>query len=236
MNYRIVQRNTDTWSIEDGMVRFFLLTGEKNALLIDSGHSVTNAKEIAQKITDLPLLLLNTHADPDHIGSNGEFDSFYMNLAEAGNYYKEHQGKGTILPIENGDILDLGNRPLKIISVPGHTPGSVAILDMNSGILFSGDTVQDSNIFMFGARREMHAFIQSLEKLERMQDAFLEIYPSHGSLPLKPMVIGQIREGAQRVLCGAAQSTPVNMFGQEVELYHMDCCGILYDGERKLWN
>lgn len=44
--------------------------GTKRALLIDSGLTVTNAREIAEGLTDLPISLLNTHSDPDHIASN----------------------------------------------------------------------------------------------------------------------------------------------------------------------
>ena len=40
-----------------------------------------------------------------------------------------------------GDIIDLGDRPLKIIDIPGHTPGSIAILDVKNRVLISGDSV-----------------------------------------------------------------------------------------------
>ncbi len=63
MEYQIIQINSNTWRIEDGGVRFFLLTGTEKALLIDSGMMVNNAKEIAESLTDLPVSLLNTHAD-----------------------------------------------------------------------------------------------------------------------------------------------------------------------------
>ena len=76
MDYNIIQMNENTWRIEDGGVRFFLLTGTEKALLIDSGMMIQNAKEIAESLTDLPISLLNTHADRDHIGSNEEFASF----------------------------------------------------------------------------------------------------------------------------------------------------------------
>ena len=90
----IISINENTWRIEEEGVRFFLLAGENKALLIDSGMQVHNAKEIAESLVDLPIELLNTHADMDHVGSNNEFDSFYMNPAEASNYYNTNKKDG----------------------------------------------------------------------------------------------------------------------------------------------
>ena len=67
MNYEIIQMDADSWRIEDGGVRFFLLAGHDKALLIDSGMNLPNAREIAEGLTDLPLAIINTHADRDHI-------------------------------------------------------------------------------------------------------------------------------------------------------------------------
>ena len=99
MEVNINRIDENTWSFEEPGVRFFLLAGRERALLIDSGMQTRNAKELAGELTALPLSLLNTHADPDHIGSNGEFDSFYMNPAEASNYYNSQKRTGTILPV-----------------------------------------------------------------------------------------------------------------------------------------
>ena len=82
MEYKIIRMNENTWRIEDGGVRFFLLTGTEKALLVDSGMNVHNVRDIATRLTDLPLSLLNTHADRDHIGSNEQFDMFYMHPDE----------------------------------------------------------------------------------------------------------------------------------------------------------
>ncbi len=53
----IIQINDTTWRIEDNGVRFFLLTGTEKALLIDSGMNTPNAKQIAESITKLPVML-----------------------------------------------------------------------------------------------------------------------------------------------------------------------------------
>ncbi len=50
--------------------------------------------------------------------------------------------------VNHGDKIDLGDRRISVIHTPGHTDGSVCYLDHNSGILFSGDTVNNSIILM----------------------------------------------------------------------------------------
>jgi glyoxylase-like metal-dependent hydrolase (beta-lactamase superfamily II) len=62
--------NESTWRIEDGGVRFFLFCGTEQAALIDTGMNTPDAKEIAESLTNLPLILINTHGDPDHISGN----------------------------------------------------------------------------------------------------------------------------------------------------------------------
>lgn len=213
----IININENTWRIEDNGVRFFLLAGEKKALLIDSGMTVHNAKEIAESLVNLPIELLNTHADMDHVGSNEEFDFFYMNPAEASNYYNSRPRTGTIIPVTDGDIIDLGGRVLMIITLPGHTPGSIAVLDKNNRALISGDPIQDGSIFMFGVQREMHAYILSLEKLEKYKNDFDTIYPSHGTFPVTPDIIPALRDGAKRILAGEVEGSVTEMHGTKIK-------------------
>ncbi|MBQ4181609.1 MAG: MBL fold metallo-hydrolase, partial [Firmicutes bacterium] len=160
----IIKINNSTWRIEDNGVRIFLLCGSEKAVLIDTGRELPDAKDIAESLTSLPVVLLNTHADMDHTSGNGAFDQMYMSPAEEP-YYREKGGTGTVIPVREGDVIDLGGRPLRIIDIPGHTPGSIAILDVNNRVLISGDSVQDGTIFMFNKGREMVQYVLSMEHL-----------------------------------------------------------------------
>ena len=220
MSPTLITLDSRTWIFDEGGVRFFLLAGSERALLIDSGMATRNARELAQELTDLPLSLLNTHADPDHIGSNAEFPHFYMHPAEAANYYNSRGGKGEIDPVWDGDIIDLGGRPLRIIALPGHTPGSIAVLDVNSRRLFSGDPIQrNGHVFMFGIHREMHAYRLSLQRLQRFADQFDGIYPSHADYPLPPSVIPELDEAAARVLAGEVTGRDTEVHGTPITAF-----------------
>jgi len=224
----IVQINDTTWRIEDNGVRFFLLAGTDKALLIDSGMNTPNAKDIAEGITKLPIMLLNTHADPDHISGNGSFDYFYMHPDEEDNY-RAHGGLGTIVPVKDNDVIDLGSRPLKIIFIPGHTPGSIAILDINNRVLISGDTVQDGNIFMFREGRNLLTYVKSLKKLSMFTDDFDTIYPSHGSFPVSPELIERLIEGAEQIMSGTVKGKIIDIFDTSAMLYKFPYAGFICD-------
>jgi glyoxylase-like metal-dependent hydrolase (beta-lactamase superfamily II) len=229
MNCEIIPINENSWRIEDRGVRCFLLTGSEKALLIDSGRELHTARDIAESLTDLPVMLLNTHADGDHTGSNEQFESFYMHPDEEAHFRRGGRG-GTIIPVREGDILDLGGRELRIIDLPGHTPGSIAVLDVGNRVLISGDPVQEhGRIFMFGAHRNMENYIRSLEHLETFTAEFDEIWPSHADIPISPALIRKLHDGALDVLDGKVAGSPVEVHGNQVIAYDLGFCTLLCD-------
>ena len=151
-----------------------------------------------------------------------------MSPAEEDNY-RAHGGKGRLIPIKEGDVIDLGDRPLEIIDIPGHTPGSIAILDRKNRILVSGDTVQSGNVFMFGQRRDLTRYIESLKHLQEYDGLYDDIYPMHDEFPVKPDLIGKLISGASDILEGKAGGSTVSLFGQTVMHYNFGYAGFLCD-------
>lgn len=45
--------------------------------------------------------------------------------------------------LDEGDVIDLGDRTFRVFHLPGHSPGSIALFEPSTGILFSGDVVYD---------------------------------------------------------------------------------------------
>lgn len=225
-----------TWAVTDEFVRFFVLEGDEKVLVIDSGVTTIGdgALKIAQSVVSSgkTIELINTHADGDHIAGNAAFEFAYMH-ADEGDNYRTHGNDGTITEVKDGDVINLGNRPLKIIHLPGHTPGSVAIFDVNSRTLFSGDTIQDSDIYMFGERRDINKYIESLEKIAPVRGAFHKIYPSHGSLTVDPEIINDLRNYAILIRDKNPMASFVDLFGMKVFLHKFDkagfFCSIPYD-------
>ncbi|MBR0478542.1 MAG: MBL fold metallo-hydrolase [Solobacterium sp.] len=229
MTCTIRRINEQTWEFDEGGVRFFLLAGNKEAVLLDSGMETHNARELAQELTDLPLALMNTHADRDHLGSNHEFEWFYMHPAELSNLYNTQKSTGTVRPVWDGQKMDLGDRELEIIHIPGHTPGSIAVLDRKYRMLFTGDPIQDGRIFMFGVQREMHAYRLSLKKLDAYRGEFDTVWPCHGTSPVSPELIDQLYDASADVMEGKVPYTRAEVFGNTIRIYDVGCAQFMLD-------
>ena len=109
---------------------------------------------------------------------------------------------------------------LEVIHLPGHTPGSIALLDKNRRILFSGDPIQDGEIFMFGIHRDMDAYLESLKRLQNRISDFDSIYPSHGTMPVTKELIGQLIDGAKKVVNDEIPWVKADRFPVPVRAYH----------------
>ena len=166
--YQIIRIDDETWRIEDGMVRVYLLAGSAYALLVDTGMDDGedwSLRELTRSFTDKPILLVNTHSDPDHVGRNREFGPAHIYRAEVP-YYEKNVPGGAYEILEAGDVLELGLRRFEVIHLPGHTPGSIALLDRDNRILIGGDTVSAGPVFMFPPpMRDLRVYMESLRRL-----------------------------------------------------------------------
>ncbi len=189
-----------------------MLAGQERALAVDTGISGLDVRSLISAHTDLPIIVLNTHADRDHIAGNAQFDEIYMHASEAA-FYRAQKGSGRVVPVFGGDVIDLGGRTLEIIHLPGHTPGSVTVLDRENCCLIGGDPIQENgNIYMFGPQRSMEAYIASLGRLMERTD-FDRIYPSHAKEMIGRDVIPRLVEGAKRILDGEIVGEEIDMRG-----------------------
>ena len=190
-------------------VRMFLIEGKEQALLFDTGNPGGELAAYLAKLSQKPLTVVLSHAHGDHTGAVDQFPFVYLHPADF-SMLPANIG-GHFLPLVKGQSFDLGDRRLESIEIPGHTPGSIALLDRAAGILFSGDTLQVGPIYMFGASASFEQLLASLDKLEALAPYYTVVYPCHNKLPVGPELIGHLRTAAQKMLAG-------QLIGQEIEL------------------
>lgn len=104
-------------------------------------------------------------------------------------------------PLLDGMRIELGNRSLLIIATPGHTLGSVCILDEQQRSLYTGDTLcEDGVLLHFDHSASIASYLHSLHTLQSMQSRFDRLYPGHQKTPLEPEVLQEYIDCAQLIL------------------------------------
>ncbi|MFG2050848.1 MBL fold metallo-hydrolase [Micromonospora sp. NPDC048935] len=81
--------------------------------------------------------------------------------------------------LDDGDRVDLGGRTLTVLHLPGHTPGSIALLDEVSGALYSGDVVYEGYLIDDLPNSDVAAYRRSMEFLADLDVSV--VHPGHGS-------------------------------------------------------
>jgi len=128
----------------------YLVEGNTRAVLIDAGTKIADLDKIVASITKKPVMLVATHAHPDHTGSAIQnFPELYIAPGDAGSQFLADY-KGKIRGLKDGEIIDLGGRALDVVFTPGHTPGSTTFIDKKAGYGFSGDSFGSGNLLLFG--------------------------------------------------------------------------------------
>ena len=79
--------------------------------------------------------------------------------------------------LADGDLIDLGDRRLRVLHLPGHTRGSIALLDEDLRWLYTGDVVYDGALFdeMLGA--DIPSYVASVRRLLDLDVAL--VHPGH---------------------------------------------------------
>jgi len=70
--------------------------------------------------------------------------------------------------VEDGDVIDIGDRVFEVMHLPGHSPGSIGVWEQATGILFSGDAVYDGPLLdeLEGANKE--DYLATMERLRQL--------------------------------------------------------------------
>ena len=223
--YEIIPIDEHTWRIEDFKVRAFLFEGTEKAMLVDSTRGSGDLAAVVRELTKLPVMLVNTHADEDHIGCNTQFREAYLHPAEFA-YYAEMRKPGSARPrpLQDGEVIDLGGRRFEVILIPGHTYGSIALLDRAGRVLVGGDAISSTPVFIFGRMRNLEAFQVSLHRLQDLGDAFDTVYPSHGEFPVPREQIANELACADRLQRG--ELSPMEPpFPMPAKMYRSDNAG-----------
>ena len=111
--------------------------------------------------------------------------------------------------IADGDVLDIGGRKLEVLTVPGHTDDSIALLDRSDGFLWSGDSFYEGPIWLFFPETDLAAYQESVARIASLVPQLDAVFPAHNTPKADPALLVQLRDNLNQVLGGLVEPTPV---------------------------
>lgn len=228
-----VQVDDSTYSFRDVTALMHLLVGKDSALVIDTGFGLVDLKGAVQQLTDLPLIVINTHGHFDHTHGNWQFGGAMVSYKDLETisrhdnpqYLKENflgnpvmkfllgaemvdkvcnQPSSPYRPLPKSMSLDLGGgRVIRLYEIPGHTPGSIALLDEKYHRLYTGDMFCSAGVLLqFPESTDVETYLQSVRYAKEicLQSGVEEIFPSHPDSPLPVSVLDDFEKAALRAL------------------------------------
>jgi glyoxylase-like metal-dependent hydrolase (beta-lactamase superfamily II) len=211
----------------------YLVLGDQRAALIDSGMGIGDLRAEVRAITDLPCLVLNTHFHWDHIGSNAAFAERCIHHSEADLVAREpdisHWRQAARSPaaraalppdfdpdtyrivtrpatrlLDDGELIDLGGRTLRVVHIPGHSPGHSAFLDEAAGLLFTGDFAYRGPVFACFEGGDPAAFAASAERLAALPGV-AAVCPGHNDVVRDPDWLGEFADCVEAAVSGQVE-------------------------------
>ncbi|WP_157831754.1 MBL fold metallo-hydrolase [Pseudomonas sp. 02C 26] len=92
--------------------------------------------------------------------------------------------------LEEGDVVDLGDRAFEVLHLPGYTPGSIGLWDRESGVLFSGAALYEDLCTQNRASRVMDHWLRTLLRLKELPVSV--VYPGRHSAFSRPAMVARI--------------------------------------------
>ncbi|HEX2790023.1 MAG TPA: MBL fold metallo-hydrolase [Steroidobacteraceae bacterium] len=70
--------------------------------------------------------------------------------------------------VEEGDVIDLGDRVFEVLHLPGHSPGSIGLWEAASGTLFSGDAIYDGPLLDELPGSDIASYLKTMRRLQTL--------------------------------------------------------------------
>ena len=148
------------------------------AAIIDAA---ADAAQILDAVAGLDVLyILTTHGHSDHWGALEEVSAALPNAIVAAT-----PGDAGDLPVsptlllDDGDTLQIGTAPLRVIATPGHTPGSACYITGQH--LFTGDTLFPGGPGHSRSPENLREEITSITTKLYVRPDETIVYPGHGA-------------------------------------------------------
>jgi glyoxylase-like metal-dependent hydrolase (beta-lactamase superfamily II) len=186
----------------------YLIMGRQRAVLFDAGTG-TGTRDIVpvvRSLTMLPITVIPSHLHFDHVGALGRLDrsalldapTLHARVRDSQLTLGRYEFLGFVEDLASptfhvdewwaaGSAVDLGERRIRVLSTPGHTPTSVSLYDEQRHQLFLGDFMYPGALYAFLPGASRSAYLATTRKLLAMIDPATRIYTAHMADPPAPV-------------------------------------------------
>jgi len=195
-------------------------------------------KPIIYQLTQLPTTLLLSHFHFDHNQNISEFNTIgfpdlpFLRQSVTSNDIYNFTAEDLFLgsyptqvqvnewyPI-NTDI-DLGNRIIQLVNIPGHTKESVAIIDKTNKMAFLGDYLYNGALFLFDSS-DLEIYKESVDYLISILNDNYRLFGAHGTPEIAYEKLEKLKAFLVCIKSTSCQSTATNLWGYDVLVYEYE--------------
>jgi glyoxylase-like metal-dependent hydrolase (beta-lactamase superfamily II) len=136
--------------------------------------------------------------------------------------------------LREGEEIDLGDRRLRVIDTPGHSPDGICLFDERHGVLFAGDTLMEGALYAHYDESSLPDLLSSVGKLAALEAPVHMICAGHIPRAVaETTLIAETVTAIEQVLAGAPYTLGHDVFGYPVRetrvgrvwIYHSDGVG-----------
>lgn len=189
----------------------YLIFGARRALLLDTGaggidvaasvDSVIQAWRARHGQRQIELIVAHSHGHGDHVAGDTLFRG-KPNVTVVGRDSSAVRAFFALThwPTDSA-TLDLGDRVLDVLPIPGHQPASIAIYDRRTGVLLTGDTFYPGRLYV----RDTAAFARSVHRLVEFTQThpishLLGTHIENSDVPFRDYVVGTVDQPREHAL------------------------------------
>jgi hydroxyacylglutathione hydrolase len=151
----------------------YLIFGRDRALLFDTGAPTIDVATPVDTLirqwlarngkSSIGLIAAHSHAHSDHVAGDSQFVKRPGTTVVGRDTASVRAFFGIARWPTDMSTIDLGDRILDVIAIPGHQPASIALYDRRTGIMLTGDTFYPGRLYV----RDTAAFAASVDRLAR---------------------------------------------------------------------
>lgn len=210
---RFREHHIDSFAVGD----IWLVRGEDMDLAIDTGSGIVPPAPLVEAVAGRPVTAVALNCYYDHAGGWHSFSERACHSLEAPELEKPFRENSSVgdylndstlwsLPwegyqvsdyemtparptrlVDEGDKLDLGNRTLEVLHVPGRSAGGLAIWEAASGNLFTSDMLYDGDHGLAWPPDDPATYCNSLRRMRDL--SVVRVYPGHyGTIDRRRMI------------------------------------------------